>query len=483
MRFLTACLVLVLLAWPASAQPAPPTSPIPPLSAEKDAGPVNILPDTPAGKAATDWLAAFNSGDRDKVEAMRAKYHLKTPTDNLLQAFRQRGGWDVLRIEKSEAGKLTLLLSARDTDLFGRQSFQVDPDNPTDHLDIEGRGIPPPSPFLPKRLSQQGALLALSARAEALHTSDRFSGGLLIWKDNKIIFENVWGAANRETGEPIKPETKFRIGSMNKMFTAVAVLQLVSQGKISLDDTLGKYLSAYPNKEMAQASIRQLLDHTAGAGDIFGPDFDAHRTELKTHADYMALYGNRAPAHAPGMADGYDNYGFILLAAIIEKVTGQSYYDYVRDHVFRAAGMKDTDSLPEDAHVPGLAPGYMWRSGRWISNSDTLPYRGTAAGGGYSTLADLLKFAQALEAGQLLPASMLAQATSPQNHDRWYGLGFMVYPDDPAPSYGHEGGAPGMNADLRIFPDQHTIIVCLSNLDPMGADTLTNFYALRMPMR
>jgi CubicO group peptidase (beta-lactamase class C family) len=476
---------VVLLVWPASAQLPPSASPMPSLSAKNDAGPhaMNMLPETPAGKAATDWLAAFNSGDPDKIEAMRMKYHLKTPTDNLLQAFRQRGGWDVLRIESSDPGKLTLLLSARDTDLFGRQSFQVDPINPTGRLDVTGQGISPPSEFLPKRLSQRSALLALSARAEALHTSDRFSGGLLISKGNQIIFEKTWGMANRETGEPIKPETKFRIGSMNKMFTAVAILQLVSQRKISLDDTMGKYLSDYPNKEMAQATVRQLLDHTAGAGDIFGPDFDAHRTELKTHADYIALYGNRAPAHAPGASDGYDNYGFILLAGIIERVTGQSYYDYAQDHVLLPAGMKNTGSLPEDAHVRELAPGYMWRNDRWISNSETLPYRGTAAGGGYSTLGDLLKFAQALEAGKLLPAPMLAQATTPQNHNRWYGLGFMVYPDDPAPSYGHEGGAPGMNADLRIFADQRTIIICLSNLDPMGADTLTNFYALRMPVR
>ena len=483
MRFQAVYWVFVLLlVWPATAQIPSPTRPVPHPPTESDNGPhtVNALPDTAAGKAATDWLAAFNSGDRDKVEAMRMKYHLKNPTDNLLQAFRQRGGWDVLRVESSDPGKLTLLLSARDTDLFGRQTFQVDP---ADHLDVSGQGVSPPSEFLPKRLSQQGALLALSARAEGLHTSDRFSGGLLISRNSKTIFEKTWGLANRETGEPIKLETKFRIGSMNKMFTAVAILQLVSQGKISLDDTMGKYLSDYPNKEMAQATIRQLLDHTAGAGDIFGPDFDAHRTELKTHADYIALYGNRAPGHAPGASDGYDNYGFILLAAIIERITGQSYYDYVRDHVFLPSAMKDTGSQPEDAHVQELAPGYMWRSGKWISNSDTLPYRGTAAGGGYSTLADLLKFAQALEAGKLLPAPMLAQATTPQNHNRWYGLGFMVYPDDPAPSYGHEGGAPGMNADLRIFPDQRTIIVCLSNLDPMSADTLTNFYALRMPIR
>src|SRR5262249_12359066 len=141
------------------------------------------LPDTPAGKAAADWLAAFNSGDRDKIEAMRRTYHLKTPADNLLQAFRQRGGWDVLRIESSDPGKLTLLLSARDTDLFGRQNFQVDPNNPTDHLDVNGQGISAPGEFQPKRLSQQSALLALSARADVLHTSDRFSGGLLISKD------------------------------------------------------------------------------------------------------------------------------------------------------------------------------------------------------------------------------------------------------------------------------------------------------------
>ena len=159
---------ILLLVWPASAQLPPPVSPMPLLSTKNDTGlhAMNMLPDTPAGKAAAEWLAAFNSGDRDKIEAMRMKYHLKTPANNLLQALRQRGGWDVLRVEGSDAGKLTLLLSARDTDLFGRQTFQVDPANPTDHLDVSGQGVSPPSEFLPKRFSQQSALLALSARAK-----------------------------------------------------------------------------------------------------------------------------------------------------------------------------------------------------------------------------------------------------------------------------------------------------------------------------
>jgi CubicO group peptidase (beta-lactamase class C family) len=451
------------------------------LAAATPAPAQSLLPDTPAGKAASEWLAALNSGDRGRIEAMLAKYHLKTPADNLLQSFRQRGGYDVLRVESSEPEKLVVLLSAKDTDLFGRQTFQLDPGDP-DHLEVSGKGIPAPPEFRPHRLSQQAALAALTRRADALYGEGRFSGNILIAKDNTILLEKAWGAADRETGAVVGLATKFRLGSMNKMFTAVAMLQLVAQGKVSLDDPLDKYLPDYPNKEMARATIRQLLDHTAGAGNIFGPDFDTHRMALKTHADYIALYGNRAPAHLPGASDGYDNYGFILLAAVIEKVTGQSYYDTVRDQIFLRAGMKDTDSLPEDTHVPGLAHGYTWKDGHWISNDDTLPYRGTAAGGGYSTLGDLLKFARALQTGALLPAWLLAQATAPQNHDRWYGLGFMVYPDDAAPSFGHEGGAPGMNGDLRIFPAQHTVLVCLSNLDPMAADTLTDFYALRMPL-
>jgi D-alanyl-D-alanine carboxypeptidase len=372
------------------------------------------LPDTPTGKAAAEWLAALNSGDRGQIEAMLGKYHLKTSVDGLLQSYRQRGGYDVLRVESSDPGKLVVIISAKDTDLIGRQTFRVDPGSP-DHLDVSGQGIPAPPEFRPQRLTQQGVLAALRDRAQALHASDRFSGAVLIAKDDRVLLEKAWGVADRQTGEPVTLRTKFRLGSINKMFTAVAVLQLVAQGRISLDDAMGEYLPDYPNKSIAQATIRQLLDHTAGAGDIFGSDFDSHRAEMKTHSDYIALYGSRAPAHVPGASDGYDNYGFILLAAIIEKMTGQSYYDYVRERVFLPAGMKDTDSLPEDARVSDLAPGYMWKENRWVSNADTLPYRGTGAGGGYSTLADLMKFAQALEAGKLLPAPLLAQATAPQN--------------------------------------------------------------------
>ena len=111
----------------------------------------------------------------------------------------------------------------------------------------------------------------------------------------------AYGLADREHNIPNTLKTRFRIGSLNKVFTAVATLQLVQQGKLGLDDPVGKYLTDYPNKDIAtKVTIRQLLTHTGGTGDLFGPEFNAHRLELRTHQDYVKLYGNRGPSFEPG---------------------------------------------------------------------------------------------------------------------------------------------------------------------------------------
>src|SRR5690349_9914535 len=116
------------------------------------------------------------------------------------------------------------------------------------------------------------------------------------------------------------------MGSMNKMFTATAILQLVQAGKIKLDDPLGKYLPDYPNKDVAtKVTIHHLLTHTGGTGDIFGPEYQAHRLELKTLQDYVKLYGSRGLAFEPGSKWEYSNYGFILLGVIIERISGVDY--------------------------------------------------------------------------------------------------------------------------------------------------------------
>jgi CubicO group peptidase (beta-lactamase class C family) len=332
------------------------------------------------------------------------------------------------------------------------------------------------------RMTGGQALAALSARAAELARKDEFSGALLVARHGKVLLEKAWGRANRQGGTRNTPDTKFRIGSMNKMFTAVATLQLVEAGKLALDDPIRKYLPGYPNKDVAaKVTVRHLLTHTGGTGDIFGPEFERDRLKLRTHSDYVKLYGARGLTHEPGARFEYSNYGYVLLGALIEAVSGASYYDYVREHVFRPAGMTSTDSRPESDHVSKRAVGYMRRypGAHWTPNTDTLPWRGTAAGGGYSTVRDLMRFAQALSSGRLIAKATLAEATRP--HRQQYGYGFDMRGEGRLRSYGHGGGAPGMNGELRIFPELGYIVVSLSNLDPPAASQLVEFFTLRMP--
>ena len=332
------------------------------------------------------------------------------------------------------------------------------------------------------RLPQAQALAALADHAAERTRADEFAGAVLVARHGKVLLQDAWGRADRKAGTANTPATRFRIGSMNKMFTAVATLQLVEAHKLALDDPIGKHLPDYPNKEVAaKVTVRHLLTHTGGTGDIFGPEFDEHRLQLREHRDYLKLYGSRGLTQEPGARFEYSNYGFVLLGALIEAVSGGSYDDYIRDHVFRRAGMHSTGALPESVVVPHRAVGYLRASpgSEWVPNTDTLPWRGTAAGGGYSTVGDLLRFAQALNSGRLLSTATLAQATRP--HHQQYGYGFGVQGQGSLGSYGHGGGAPGMNGELRVFPELGYVVVSLSNLDPPAASELVEFFTLRMP--
>jgi len=332
------------------------------------------------------------------------------------------------------------------------------------------------------RLPQAQALAALAAHAAERARAGEFAGAVLVARHGKVLLQDAWGRADRKAGVANTPATRFRIGSMNKMFTAVATLQLAEAHKLALEDPIGKHLPDYPNKQVAaKVTVRHLLTHTGGTGDIFGPEFEEHRLQLREHRDYLKLYGSRGLTQEPGARFEYSNYGFVLLGALIEQVTGGSYDDYVRDHVFRRAGMRSTGALPESVDVPDRAVGYLRSSpgSDWVPNTDTLPWRGTAAGGGYSTVGDLLRFAQALDSGRLISEATLAEATRP--HQQQYGYGFGVQGQGSLRSYGHGGGAPGMNGELRIFPELGYVVVSLSNLDPPAASELVEFFTLRMP--
>ena len=294
-----------------------------------------------------------------------------------------------------------------------------------------------------------------------------FSGVVLVARGGRQMFAGAYGFSDRAREIHNSLDTKFRIASDNKMFTAVGVLQLAERGKIQLDNTVGRYLPEYPNKDFAsRVTVRQLLNHTAGAGGIWGPEFETHRLELRTLEDYERLNGSRNPEFPPGSKFAYSNYGYILLGLIIEKVSGQNYYDYVRQHVFRIAGMKSTDSEPEDVPVPRRAIGYskhVGNSGEWQSAADTFPYRGTSAGGGYSTAHDLLQFATALFGNRLLSKRWTDVLTTGSVDMDWpgfkYACGFMDTVQEGVRWVGHSGGAPGVNAEFWVSPMRDDVIL------------------------
>jgi D-alanyl-D-alanine carboxypeptidase len=337
-------------------------------------------------------------------------------------------------------------------------------------------------------LSESELIAATRQKLAQDTASDHFAGAVLIAHNGKPVFAQAYGLADREHKTSNTLKTRFRIGSMNKMFTAVAILQLAQQGRLGLNDPLGEYLTDYPNREVAtKVTIHHLLTHTAGTGDIFGPEFDAHRPELRTLQDYVKLYGNRGLSFEPGSRWEYSNYGFILLGTIVEKVSGESYYDYVREHVYLPAGMTSTGSEPEELAIADLSIGYTatGASNGLRPNTGMLPYRGTSAGGGYSTVEDLLNFANAVQQDKLLNTHYtdLLTVGKVKTPGGLIASAFADYSINGIRCFGHAGGSVGMNGDLEVCPAPGYVVIVLANIDPPAAGLASLFISSRLPVK
>ena len=441
--------------------------------------------DSPAERQFRAWLAVFNQGDR---AALLKFFNDNYPSevgriDGALNFRAGTGGFDFRKAVSATATQFTALVQERGSDQFARAVVTVEPNQPHRILSVGLRAIPRPPEFAIPRLTESQLVKELGSKLNEDAGKGLFSGAVLVARQGKPVFTGAYGMANREIAEPNKLTTRFRMGSMNKMFTATAIMQLVQAGRIKLDDPLGKFLTDYPNKDVAsKVTIHHLLTHTGGTGDIFGREFESHRLQLRTLNDYIKLYGSRGLAFEPGKQWDYSNYGFILLGAIVERVSGQSYYDYVRNHIFTPAGMTGTGSEPEDVAVPDRAIGYMRDGSSSKPNTETLPYRGTSAGGGYTTVEDLLRLANALTQHKLLNEhyTELLTTAKPETGDAHYAYGFEDNVVRGVRSFGHSGGAPGMNGDLLIFPQTGYVVVALANMD-RGAQRAASWISERLP--
>lgn len=404
-----------------------------------------------------NWLRAFNTGDATAIKAFYSKYlNDQNPVFALENAV-DTCGFLVDRVEASSATAMTVVLRQRC--LPGKQRLKLE-------LAADGVNLKTLE-FRPVVLPGEGAIKATTLIADRLTARDEFAGSIIVERGSKKLLARSWGVADESIRSLVTLETPMLIASAGKMFTGVAVLQLVDAGKIELDAPLGTYLTDYPNSEMAKVTVRQLLTHRGGTGDmgILGRGDQDNRANAKTIYDIVKLNGFRGPDFQPGTKADYSNYGFILLGAIIEEVSGMSYYDYVAENVFKPAGMKNS-WFPDREHLQDVAVGYTTFFGaerQLVANTDSLPWRGASAGGGVSTPTDMLRFLRAMQNGKLLSPKMFTAATT-SGPTPWYGLGFVTNSGESA-SWGHGGNSYGMDVAVHFYVKNNTSFVCLGTRD------------------
>ena len=313
---------------------------------------------------------------------------------------------------------------------------------------------------------------------------DEFSGVILFAKDGQPLFKKAYGLANKSFEVPNQVDTKFNIASMGKMFTGVAVAQLAEQGKLSFEDPVSKYLSsAWLKQEITEKiQIQHLLTHTSGLGNYFNEKFwQSSKLLFRTVEDFKLLVGDEILSFEPGTQWSYSNTGFLLLGAIIEKVTGSSYFDYVREYIYEPAGMINTDAFDVDRLVPNLAIGYIKECTddegvKWRNNLFDHVIKGGPAGGSFSTIEDLLNFDIALRSHKLLSPEYkeLVLSEKPEIGAPGYGYGFVVSQEDAGHIAGHEGGFSGISCQLKMYLDLGYTIVVLSNYGPPSASIIVD---------
>jgi CubicO group peptidase (beta-lactamase class C family) len=292
--------------------------------------------------------------------------------------------------------------------------------------------------------------------------AETFSGTILVAKDGAPVWRESFGAADREWDIANTADTKFRLGSITKQFTATAILQLAEQGKLSVDDPISKFYADAP-AAWAKVTIKHLLTHTSGIPSYTGiPGFFDRDARLPLTPDgIIKLTRDKPLDFEPGSKYAYDNTGYVILGYVIEKVSGQAYADYVAQHIFTPLGMKDTGYDVSETILRHRASGYKPTKDGW-KNADfldmSLPY---AAGSLYSTVDDLLIWDRALTEGKILtPASRQAMFTDYGNH---YGFGWGIKPVAGHEQVSHGGGINGFSTGISRYPKDGVVAIVLAN--------------------
>ena len=391
---------------------------------------------------------------------------LEARLNNYARIYDETRGMAILSVRQTKPNEVSANVK---NNLTGAETLIVVLVEEQAPFNILSIGIRQPEPSPVRKLSDREITDELDAYLKKLAGADVFSGAVLLARGNQVLYEKAFGEANKDFKAANNLNTRFNLGSMNKMFTSVAIAQLVEAGKLSFDDSLGKFMPDFPDKEAAEKiKIKHLLSHTSGLGNYFNRDFiDGSRARFRTVDDFLALAKNEKMQFEPGSRWQYSNTGMLVLGKVVEKVSGQNYFEYIRENIYKKAGMTSSDSFDLDAVNPNLAVGYEKEytdQGIIFRNNIFMHViKGGPAGGGYSTVGDLLKFAVALREGKLVGKDYVKTLTTPKPelNSPNYGYGFITGTNPN--TFGHSGGFPGISSELVMFAGSDYAAVVLSN--------------------
>lgn len=322
--------------------------------------------------------------------------------------------------------------------------------------------------------SEDSTASRIADLAKAHADLEMFSGTVLVAKDGGVVYSGAFGQANKDHHAPNTLRTLFNIGSIGKTVTAVAIMQLVQDGTLRLSDTLEKYYPECPFAEKKTITIHHLLTHTSGLGDYLEhEDYRAKLASLHSITDVLPLVFDQKPEFPPGERFQYSNSGFLLLGGIIEKVSGVTYREFIRERIFLPCGMTESGIFQEDEVLPDRAIGYTQNAdGSFTSNVRIIP-AAFSDGGLRTSAGDLLKFDQALKNEKLLSEQSKLTMFAPASQHPSYACGWEVKEFYGQKYVGHSGGADGVEAFYYSFVDSGYTVIVLSNYHN-GGEELTS---------
>lgn len=396
------------------------------------------------------------------------------------------GGVDLLSIRRS-ATDVRLQVRTRRRGIIRVFRIRLDRDDQNKIFDLPTFPIPTPydGPVVEGPLSEDLLRAIIERRTRFAVEKNEFSGAVrVVAPSGHVVYAAAFGSADGDTNQPNTTETRFHLGSADKSFTALIIARLIQDGRLTWDKKLGSVLPDYPNPAFAaDCTIRHLASHTSGLGGLFDrPRWDNLRPYDRMDELFHA-FASEPPAFSPGSAGAYSNEGFIVLGAVAEKITGQSWYDLLSEWIYRPAGMASSGHFPYADLPTNVARGYrfadedhMGLDGR-RANSGFLGYRGNSCGGGYATVSDMTAYLRALREGAIIPLSALDQMIKPSKPGiADYGLGFITRRANSRTIVGHGGGGPhsGIDGMNGLIWETGWAFSILGNFDAPFAGALAN---------